>query len=265
MEKLQVLVTTMREKDLSKYHSMNLQTDALIANQSDTNEFQSAMIDGHHVQLLTTSTRGTSRNRNLAIIHSSPEAEYLMFADDDQIMVDDYEKIVLDIFAKHPRAEAIKFCIEAVQARNMGRSYTGKFKKAHILSVTSCGIQGLVIKRDILLKHNLHFNEYFGPGTPCYCGEDSIFLQDLLKKGVRLYLSPIVVSTIYETGSTWYEGYTEKYFKVSGMILSAIFPVLAYPLAIRSAYRFSRRKDCAMKFSEILNYYWKGIREYRKH
>ena len=188
-----------------------------------------------------------------------------MFADDDQIMVDNYEKIVLDIFAKYPKVEAIKFCVEAVHARNLGRSYTGRFTKAHILSVTSCGIQGLVIKRDVLLKHNLHFNEYFGPGTPSYCGEDSIFLQDVLKKGVRLYLSPIVISTIYETGSTWYEGYTEKYFKVSGMILSAIFPVLAYPLAIRSAYRFSRRKDCTMKFTNILKCYCQGIYKHQKH
>lgn len=265
MGKIQILVTTMHQKDLSKYTSMNLQTDAIFANQADINEYKSDMLGGHKVEIVTTTTRGTSRNRNLAIIHSSREAEYIMFADDDQIMVDDYENIVLDIFAKHPQAEAIKFCIEAVHARNPGRSYTGQFKKAHILSVTSCGIQGLVIKRDILLKHNLHFNEYFGPGTPCYCGEDSIFLQDLLKTGVRLYLSPVVVSTIYETGSTWYEGYTEKYFKVSGMILSAIFPVLAYPLAIRSAYRFSMRKGCTMKFSDILHCYWKGIREYRKH
>lgn len=265
MGKLQVLVTTMHAKDLSKYTSMNLQTDALFANQADVNAHQFATIREHHAQLLTTTTRGTSRNRNLAIIHSSPDAEYILFADDDQIFVDDYEKIVLETFAKHPKAEAIKFCIEAVRARNLGKSYTGKFKKAHILSVTSCGIQGLVIKRDVLLKHNLHFNEYFGPGTSCYCGEDSIFLQDLLKKRVRLYLSPVVISMIYENGSTWYEGYTPKYFRVSGMILAAIFPVLAYPLAVRSAFRFSRRTNCSLKFVDILKCYCRGIGEYIKH
>ena len=35
MGRLEVLVTTMFEKDESKYESMNLQTDAIIANQSD--------------------------------------------------------------------------------------------------------------------------------------------------------------------------------------------------------------------------------------
>lgn len=265
MGKIQILVTTMHEKDLSKYHSMNLQTDALFANQADVNECRNATINDRQVQLLTTATCGTSRNRNLAIIYSSHDAQYIMFADDDQILVDDYEKIILESFAKYPEAEAIKFCIDAVHARNLGKSYSGKFKKAHILSVTSCGIQGLVIKRDVLLKHNLHFNEFFGPGTPCYCGEDSIFLQDMLKKGVRLYLSPVVISTIHETGSTWYEGYTEKYFRVSGMILAATYPQIAYLLALRSAFRFSRRADCHMKFADIFKCYCKGISEYLKH
>lgn len=262
MGKIQVLVTTMGQRDLSKHTSMNLQTDVLFANQSDAYDYQNVTINGTKVELLTTATRGVSRNRNLAIIYSSVDAQYIMFADDDQILVDGYEKIVLDVFDRHPGAEAIKFCVDAVHARNLGKSYSGKFKKAHILSVTSCGVQGLVIKRDVLLKHNLHFNEYFGPGTPYYCGEDSIFLQDILKKGIRLYLSPIVISTIYETGSTWYEGYTEKYFCVNGMILAAIYPQIAYLLAIRSAFRFSRRADCQMKFKDIFKCYCKGIGDY---
>ena len=262
MGKLQVLVTTMYETDLSKYDSMNLQTDALIANQADLYDYQFLKKGLSHAELLTTKTRGTSRNRNLAIIHSSTEAEYIMFADDDQVMVDGYEAVVMDAFARNKKAEAIKFCIEAVQARNLGKSYTGKYKRAGIRSVTSSGVQGLVIRRDVLLKYNLHFNEFFGPGTPLYCGEDSIFLQDLLKKGVKLYLSPEVISKIYEQGSTWYEGYTEKYFMVNGMILSATYPLLAYLLAVRSAYRFSKRKDCDMKFRNILRCYSNGIREY---
>ena len=38
--KLEVLVTTMHQKDISKYISMNLQTDAVIANQADRENFE---------------------------------------------------------------------------------------------------------------------------------------------------------------------------------------------------------------------------------
>ena len=262
MGKLQVLVTTMNEQDLSKFNLMNIQTDALFANQADGVNYQKETQKDFCAEMLTTKTKGTSRNRNLEIIHSSAEAEYIMFADDDQIMVDGYEKMVLDAFSEYPKAEAIKFAIEAVRARRTGKSYTGNFKRANVLSVTGCGVQGLAIKRDVLLKKNIRFNEYFGPGTPYYCGEDTIFLQDLLKKGVKMYLSPVVISQIYENGSTWYEGYTEKYFTVNGMILSAIFPYLAYPLAVRSAYRFAKREDCSMKFLDIFKCYCRGIRKY---
>ena len=33
--KIEVLVTTMHQSDITKYHEMNLQTDAVIANQAD--------------------------------------------------------------------------------------------------------------------------------------------------------------------------------------------------------------------------------------
>ncbi|MDO4385963.1 MAG: glycosyltransferase family A protein [Clostridia bacterium] len=106
--KVEVLVTTMYEVDFNKYTQMNLQTDAVLANQTDKNAYAETEIRGRCVKLVSTDTRGVSRNRNLALMHASPDADYLLFADDDLVFVDGYEKLVLGEFEKHPEAEAIK-------------------------------------------------------------------------------------------------------------------------------------------------------------
>lgn len=261
MSKIQVLVTTMFEKDLSKYKQMNLQTDAIIANQSDDYNYLKEEIDGTVAELITTNTKGLSRNRNIAITCSSSDAEYLLFSDDDLVFYDDYERIILDEFAAHPEAQAIKFNLENKGIRKISMSPIKKFKKANIKNISSSGVCGLAVKRDVLLEKNLRFNEEFGAGTENYCGEDTIFLQELLKKKVKFYLSPKYIADIYQGESTWNEGKNQKYFTVTGRVLKYIFPVFCYLLAIRSSYRFSKRENCNMKFFEILKCYYKGMRK----
>ena len=264
MSKVQILVATMHQTDLSKYYSMNIQTDMLIANQSDKYSYMKEIKDGNVVQMITTETRGTSRNRNIALTASSNEAEYIMFCDDDIILVDNYEKLVCDEFSAHPEADAIMFNIDTIAGREFKMKKTTQFKKAARTDVTSAGVHGLVLKREVVLKKNIRFNEYFGPGTENYCGEDSIFLQDILKSKMDLYLSPQKIADVDQSESTWFEGRTEKYFVTAGKVFAAIYPGIARLLAIRSAYRFSKRSDTNMSFKDILSCYLKGIDEYLK-
>ena len=105
--RLEVLVTTMHQEDFSKYKAMNLQSDAVIANQTKFSGYFIQEIDGHKVKLISTDLRGLSRNRNTAICLS--EAELIMFADDDIVFYDGYEEKVIREFASHPEAEAIRF------------------------------------------------------------------------------------------------------------------------------------------------------------
>ena len=92
MSKLQVLVTTMYATDFSKYYEMNLKTDSVIANQADENSTLNKTINGNSVKLVTTSTRGTSKNRNIALLNINPNAQYIMFSDDDLRFYDNYEE-----------------------------------------------------------------------------------------------------------------------------------------------------------------------------
>ncbi len=256
--RLEILVTTMHQQDAGKYQSMNLQTDAVIANQADRNETLEEWIDGKHVKLVTTNTRGTSKNRNIALEHA--EADLLMFSDDDLTFYDGYEQIVLSEFEKHPEADAIRFNVRQIAGRETTIRPITEFHAATRRNVTQYGMMGIAIKKDMFEKHGLRFDENFGPGTENSCGEDTIFLQEMLKKKVKLYLSPETIADIDQTESTWFEGYeNEKYFITSGKVIARAYPILSYGLVIRSAVKCVKNKKSKLPFMTILKAYYKGV------
>lgn len=261
--KLEVLVTTMYQNDTAKYREMNLQTDVVIANQTDRNEYLVEQIGGHTLKMISTDTRGLSRNRNIAIALSS--ADLIMFMDDDAVFLDRYEKEVIEEFKKHPEADAIRFETNTVAISDLKKVEMAEtsqvFRKATRRELARYGVCGLVIRAEILKRFCLHFNECFGSGTDNYCGEDTIFLQTMINKKIRLYFSPIVVADIDKSGSTWFEGYNEKYFYVTGRVFEKIYPHAAWALAIRSAWKFRKRGKEPLPFRIILNSYLKGIRD----
>jgi hypothetical protein len=85
----------------------------------------------------------------------------------------------------------------------------------------------------------------------------------LIKKKVKIYLSPQYIAGINLGKSTWFEGYNQKYFYVGGKVFAAIFPCFSYFLVIRSAYRFSRSEKCDLSFKTVLKNYFKGIHDYK--
>lgn len=259
MSRLQVLVTTMHQTGFDKFYEMNLSTDAILANQADSNSVEKKEIGSSTVRLVTTDTRGLSKNRNIAIENISDEAEYIMFSDDDLKFYDNYEDIILSEFKKYPDANAIKFNINAVSQRQLSMKQISEFKKLGRREVTSFGVWGLVIKKDVLLKKNIRFNERFGTGTPNYCGEDSIFYQELLKQKITLYGSPLYIADIDQSDSTWFRGHDEKYFTVAGMIIHECYPLLSFALVVRSAIKFYKREKSQLGFWKILKCYYIGI------
>jgi len=263
MSKLQVLVTTMHQTDTSKYEQMNLQTDAVIANQCDKNGYLCEMKNGNQLQLISTTTRGLSRNRNIALAHASQKADYILFSDDDLVFDDGYETKILAEFERHPEAEAIKFNLHDLSStRKISMKRIEAFGKATRRNISSSGVCGLVLKTKILKKYNLHFHENFGSGTENYCGEDTIFLMELLDKKVKFYRSPIDIAGIDQTESSWFTGHNERFFTTAGMVIGTVYPILSHLIVIRSAYKFSKRKDAKLSFRKILGCYYNGIKQH---
>lgn len=255
---IEVLVTTMHQSNMHKYKEMNLQTDAILANQTDFFSYREEQIGSSIVRMLSTATRGTSRNRNIALAMSS--GEYILFADDDLQFVDGYADIIKQEFMEHPEAEAIKFNLfDLSESRKISMKSIKKYERATIFNMGASGVWGIVIKKEVLVRANLKFNENFGPGTENYCGEDTIFIFEMLKRKVKFFRSPKIIAGIDQSESSWFEGHNEKYFEVSGKVLATMYPKISFLLALRSAYRFSKRNDCKMTFLKIYKSYIEGI------
>ncbi len=261
--KLEVLVTTTDQSDFGKYARMNLQTDAVFANQTDKNAYAEAEMGGRRARMISTDTRGLSRNRNLALAHASPDADYLLFADDDLVFVDGYERLVLGEFEKHPEAETIKFNVHNLSAtRKINMRRIERFEKATRRNMSASGVWGLAVRQDVLKKYGLSFHENFGIGCENYCGEDTIFLMQMLSKKIKLYRSPVDIAGIDQTESAWFRGFDERYFTVAGTVLGTLYPRLSYLLAIRSALKASVKKKRRLGFWKILTCYYRGIRKH---
>ena len=111
----------------------------------------------------------------------------------------------------------------------------------------------------------MFFNQQFGAGTENYSGEDTLFLSEMLKKKLKFYFSPFAIGELNSEQSSWYEGFTEKFFYVKGKVLCAEFgwfraKILSYYFAFRN----SRRKGCELSYRKILKLYRKGIKDYSK-
>ena len=180
--------------------------------------------------------------------------QYLVFNDG-------YENDVISEFEKHPEAEAIKFNIHDLsETRKISMRRIEHFEKATHRNMSSSGVCGLAVKTEILKKYNFHFHENFGSGTENFCGEDTIFIMEMLDKKVRFYRSPLDIAGIDQTVSSWFQGHNARYFTTCGMVLGTIYPILSYLLIIRSAWKAYRRNDSGMSYREILSSYYKGIK-----
>ena len=263
--KISVLVTTMNQIDTQKYDLMNLNTDAVIANQTNFNAIKEEKQNGHKIVLVSTDTRGVSRNRNIALAHYDQSTDVVVFADDDLVFNDGYERMIAEEFSAHPDAEAIKFNLHDLsKTRKISMKRIEHYEKATRRNMSSSGVWGVAIKTSSLMKYNLKFDERFGPGTSHANGEDTIFLMNMIDKGVSFYRSPMDIAGIDQTDSSWFHGYNKEFFTNNGMIIDVIYPAISRILAIRSAYKFSKRDGCDMSFCSVLKCYNDGIRANRK-
>jgi len=257
--KVEVLVATMHQKDLSKYKDMNLSTGAVFANQDDRYEYVKEDILGNQVKIITTSDRGVGKNRNNALMHAS--GDICLFADDDMIYEDDYEGIVQKAFAELPDAGIIIFNIETVGKETRVRRLNQKIKRVYTFNALNYGAARIAIRREEVLKKNLWFSILYGGGAQYSSGEDSLFLIEAIKKGMRVYTYPGKIANVKQEISTWFRGYTEKYYVDKGVWLANAFPRMKYPLALYYAYRLKGSSEKSI--NQMLKLMLFGIKSFK--
>ncbi|NLA73360.1 MAG: glycosyltransferase family 2 protein [Clostridiales bacterium] len=262
MSKIQVLVACMHQQDDTLYREMNLQTDAVLANQSDRYEYKEYNEpDGSKVQLITSFDRGVGKNRNKALSYAT--GEYLLCSDQDMIYVDNYAQIVTEAFQRYPKADIIVFRLEYLNRFTPPRKEENKPKRVRLWNCMRYGTARVAIKRGAVEKNCLSFSPLYGGGAVYSSGEDSLFIRDAFRKGLKMYSCPTVIAKVKQEESSWFKGYTQKYFVDKGILIANAFPFLKYIFLYYFAFGMRNITE-EYGFLDICRFMKTGFREYKK-
>ena len=238
---LQILVAAMRQTDFSLVEKMNLQCDAILANQTDCNACEKHRYPFGNVQMISTDTRGVGVNRNIAL--EAAEAEYILFADDDVTYADGMPQKVIAEFHSHPDADVLIFGIDYTKNGRVTEQRRPGNKRRHLWNSMRFGAAVTAVKLSAIRSAGIRFNPYFGGGCIYSSGEDTLFLKDCICNGLKVYSTNTVLGRCSKDTSTWFTGCNEKYFYDKGALMNYLFPHFRCLAALYFAIRVKKQTD----------------------
>ena len=227
--KIQLLVSAVDQDAAALVRQMHIQTDAVVVNQCDRYGYEEIEDHGHKVQVFSMPERGVGLSRNTALLHAS--GDVCVFSDEDIVLSEDYGAQIQGAYEELPDADMILVNVQVAPAR---RTYWNE--DIHRINRRNYGrypAYSITAKRDALLRANVHYSLLFGGGAKYSNGEDSLFLKDCLKAGLKIYSHTICIGEEKERESTWFSGYHEKFFRDRGVLYHYLYGKLALPLAFR--------------------------------
>ncbi len=218
--RLEVLVSTMHQTDYSLLDRMNIQTDAIVINQCDTNSFCEFEYKGHVVKWFCLNERGVGLSRNTALMRSS--ADICLFADDDVVYGDGYEETVLSAFEEKPKVDLIVFNLQSLNP-DRPEAITSKTHRLRWYNCLKYGAFRIAIRREQIIKKNVVFSLLFGGGAEFQAGEDNLFITNCIQVGLKCYSLNRHIGTVKQEKSTWFNGYDDKYYRDRGALFYAMY------------------------------------------
>ncbi len=257
--KLQLLVSAMNKDAENLINTMGITTDAVIINQCDKYDTRIFEDKNRKIEFYDMNERGVGRSRNSAVLKSS--GDILLFSDEDIVYEKDYEKRVIKAFEENKNADMLIFNIEVDESR---RTYhIDKKTKVGLLNCGRYPTYSMAVKREVLLKKGIMFSLLFGGGAPYSAGEDSLFIMDCVKAGMNIYALPITIGREELRPSTWFNGYTEKFFYDRGVLFAHLYGKAAGIMAARYILAKKRVMCREIKPRDAYNLIKKGIKDGR--
>ena len=156
---VQVLVSTINPNPKELIEKMNIQTDAIIVCQCKKNGYEEISKNNRIIKIFYFNEKGVGLSRNNCLQRSY--ADIILFADDDETLVDNYEKIILDGFNKYFKSDMLLFNLKD----NGKLLYKPINKKIRKYNSQKYGTVSIAVKREKVFAHNIHFSLMFGPGA----------------------------------------------------------------------------------------------------
>lgn len=237
---LQVLASTMNQKDHRLLEKMNIQSDAVVVNQCDEDKVECFKYNGHLIKWISMAAHGIGLSRNTCLMNAT--ADIVLFADDDMVYQDGYAESVIRSFEKQPAADVICFNIRLMNSnKNIGGHRDNQSRKRlHVFNSMRYGATLLAARRKALLRERIAFSLLFGGGAEFNSGEDSIFIKDCLDAGLKLYSDTYCLGSVDDSTSSWYSGINDKFFIDRGIVYAVLFPKTKGLIFWYYAYRMSK-------------------------
>lgn len=226
---LQTLVSCVQQNMDEIATVMNLESDAIVINQCSENSYKEYEHKGYKIACYSFKEKGVGLSRNNALLRA--DADIVLFSDEDIRYKNGYANTILDEFEKHPDADMLLFNMDVVESR--ATYHTEKEKKVNRLNCGRYPTYSFAIRREKLHKANITFSLLFGGGAKYSNGEDSLFIRECIRKGFKIVALPVSIGSEEERESTWFKGYTKKFFFDRGVLYRPLYGIWAKPLAIR--------------------------------
>lgn len=264
MSRLEILISAVNKDPRALAENIHIQTDAVIVNQLPGTEGEtlkeSFTSSGHQVKAVTMHAKGVGLSRNTAFDNST--AEIIQFGDDDIVYDAGYSDRVLAEFDAHPEADVLLFNVQQQPGRET--YHNEDYKKVSWYNYGRYPAYAICGRRQKIADSGVRYSLLFGGGAPYMNGEDSLFLHDLLKAGLAIYRTPVDIGHELATGqSTWFEGYTDKFFYDRGVLYHFLYGKSAFIWGFRFLYK-NRDEMCREKgFWKCYGLLNKGVRHGR--
>lgn len=250
----EILMSCMNLDDFSIVQRSFINSSLLVVNQHNRNCVEEILYCGHKIRMLTTTERGLSRSRNMAIANA--EGDICLLADDDEIFAENYSKKIIESFVANLHADIILFNLD-----RHDKLYPKKpFRVGYIDALRFCSCQ-IAFKRESIIKHDISFDVDMGSGSGNGGGEDTKFLFDCIRAGLNVIYIPIKIASVAQGKSNWFHGYTNAYFRQRGWtnrrIMGKLWALLyAFEFAIAKYWLYSKDNS----FINALKFQISGIR-----
>ena len=208
---VEVLISAMNQEDFSICERTRIHTDCLIINQCNKESVECVHKEYGSLRKISTMERGLSRSRNMALHYAV--GDYCLLADDDEVLVDDYDNKIVESFERNPNADIICFKIKSPTKR-----YGNKKRRVGYLYALKISSWQICMKRKSVSEAGVIFDIKLGSGTPQGFGEEIKFLQDCLKAKLKIIYVPVCLGEVKQVESKWFRGFTEEYFVQCGTV-----------------------------------------------
>ena len=248
--RLEILISAVN-KDASMLPGvMKPESDAVIVNQLIGDKAPTGVVEGdssftyggHRVRVMTRREKGVGLSRNTAL--EASEGEIIQFGDDDIVYSNGYASRIADEFDKHPEADIILFNVKQQPGRET--YHNTDYKKVSWYNYGRYPAYAICARRQKLIDSGVRYSLLFGGGAPYMNGEDSLFLHDCLKAGLKIYRTDVEIGTESAGESTWFKGYTDKFFFDRGVLYHFLYGAMAPVWGFRFLFK-NRRDMCGEK------------------